>query len=104
LIHRWLTPIALAVWYMDDGSIKSHVHRALILNTQSYRVEELKVLQKALLDRYGIQTIQRKQPEGHQLYILSETAYLFVGLIWPHILPSMRYKFPRVWLTQLHKE
>src|SRR3990167_5439054 len=34
IIKKLLTPLALAVWFMDDGSIKSNQHRALILNTQ----------------------------------------------------------------------
>src|SRR3989344_5057867 len=24
LIHKWLSPLAMAIWFMDDGSIKSN--------------------------------------------------------------------------------
>jgi hypothetical protein len=103
LIHRWITPQALAVWYMDDGSIKSSKHKSVFLNTHSFEDHELKRLQKALEDRYGIKTKIRKQKDGKQLYLLSETVDLFLREIEPYIIPSMQYKLPKVWLTQLPK-
>jgi len=103
LIHRWLTPLALAVWFMDDGSIKSNAHKTVFINTHSFSKDDVKRLRKALWDVYGIQTILRPQGNGNQLYFLSETVEAFLGLIEPHILPSMRYKLPKVWLTQLPK-
>ncbi len=103
LIHRWLTPKALAVWFMDDGSIKSNTHKTVFMNTQSFSEQDLKRLRKALQDVYGIQTILRPQDTGNQLYFLSETVEKFLELIEPYVVPSMRYKLPRVWLTQLPK-
>ena len=103
LIHRWLTPLALAVWFMDDGSIKSNAHKTVFINTHSFSKDDVKRLRKALWDVYGIQTILRPQGNGNQLYFLSETVEAFLGLIEPHILTSMRYKLPKVWLTQLPK-
>jgi len=104
LIHRWLTPLALAVWYMDDGSIKSNQHRTVLLNTHGFGKHELQWLQEALSNGYGIETKVRKQKDGHQLYFLSETVDIFLRLIEPHVIPSMRYKLPKVWLTQLPKK
>ena len=104
LIHRWLTPRALAVWFMDDGSIKSHAHKTVFMNTQSFSTQDVERLRKALQDVYGIQTILRPQGNGNQLYFLSETVETFLALIEPSVLPSMRYKLPKVWLTQLPKE
>lgn len=104
LIHRWLTPLALAVWFMDDGSIKSHEHRTVLLNTHSFDVVSLKRLQKTLQEKFGVLTKLRKQREGTQIYILSETVDKFLNFIEPYIIPSMRYKLPKVWLTQLPKK
>lgn len=103
LIHRWLTPMVLAVWYMDDGSIKSNQHKTVLLNTHSFSDQDLKRLQKALKDCYGIETKLRKQKDGKQIYLLSETIDIFLNLIEPYIIPSMKYKLPKVWLTQLPK-
>ncbi|MBI2463227.1 MAG: hypothetical protein HYV65_03275 [Candidatus Spechtbacteria bacterium] len=91
-IERWLTPLVLAVWFMDDGSIKSKHHRALILNTQSFSKAENLILIKILENKFGVQTHLRPQRNLWQLYINSSTVEKFVELIDPYILPSMRYK------------
>lgn len=91
-ISRLLTPIGLAVWFMDDGSSKSDRHRARILNTQGYIQEDIKRLQEALADRFKIATTRRKQKEGEQIYIPSLQVERFICLIRPYILPSMEYK------------
>jgi hypothetical protein len=41
LIHHWLTPRGLAYWYMDDGSMKSIQHKAVLLNTQNFSHAEV---------------------------------------------------------------
>lgn len=92
LIHKWLTPLALAIWFMDDGSIKSKFHKAKILNTQSFDSESLNRLQQALRRRYNIETKLRKQKEGYQIYILSSEVDKFKAIIDKYILPSFRYK------------
>ena len=96
LIHRWLTPLGLAVWFMDDGSIKSNHHRALIINTQCYSDPDLHRLQKTLLGKFGIATSLRKQKEGKQIYILSSSVQEFVNIIRPYIIPEMEYKLGKL--------
>jgi len=92
LIKRWLTPLSLAIWFMDDGQIKSKKHRALLINTQCFSKKDLEKLQKALEEKFGIKTNLKKEPTGWRLYLLSETVSKFVKLIEPHILPLMRRK------------
>lgn len=96
LIHKWLTPLALAVWFMDDGSIKSKFHRALILNTQCYSEHDLKTLQHTLLTKFGVKTKLRNQKEGKQIYLLAETVATFVEIIRPYIIPEMMYKLGKL--------
>ena len=36
-IDQDITELSLAVWYMDDGSVKSDRHKAIYLNTQGVR-------------------------------------------------------------------
>ena len=99
-IHKWLSPIAMAVWYMDDGSIKSNRHRALIINTQSFSIPDLKRLIIIFKDKYGIEMKLRKQSrksiEIYQLITTSDTVARFVDIIRPHILPSMHYKLGKL--------
>ena len=103
-LGRLLTPLALAVWYMDDGSVKSKAHRTVLLNTQGFTQSDLVVLQKALKEKFHVLTSVRKQREGNQLYVASASADTFLRLIEPHCIPSLRYKLPNVWLTSLHKK
>lgn len=103
LIHKWLTPLALAVWYMDDGSIKSNRHKTIFLNTQGFTSRDLERLQKAFLEKFGIKTRLRADRHQRQIYFSAETVDKFLAMIDSYIIPSMRYKLPRVWVTQLPK-
>ena len=95
-IESYLTPLSLAIWFMDDGSIKSVRHKGMFLNTQAFRVLEVKRLQKALKKKFLIETIVRKDKSGFQIYILGKSADNFMKLIRPRIIPSMEYKIPRL--------
>lgn len=91
-ISHWLTPLALSVWFMDDGSLKSKFHKALIFNTHSFKRKELEILRKALKDKYGIDSLIRYQKDGLQLMVVGENAELLVILIRLYILPGFNYK------------
>lgn len=96
-IKKLLTPLALAVWFMDDGSIKSKAHQTVFLNTHGFDAKSIKLLQDALLEKFGIKTTKRKEKCGWQIYLLSETINRFAVIIKSHILASMRYKIPKNW-------
>ncbi len=98
-IAKWLTPLALAVWYMDDGSIKSKQHTTVLFNTQGFDEPDIVRLQTALLKNFGITTVIRKQQDGPQIYLLSGTIPQFRQAIENRIIPSMCYKLPEQWLT-----
>ena len=91
-IGRWLTPCAIAVWFMDDGSVKSQDHRAKIINTQSFTKSDIERLMSVLDRKYGIRTKLRPQKEGYQIYLLSETIDRFRKVVAPYVIPSMMYK------------
>ena len=92
LIHRWLTPLSLAVWFMDDGSIKSKHHRARIINTQGFEKREVLRLIKVLDEKFDLKCKLRKQKEGYQIMILAESADRFAGIVKDHLCSSMKYK------------
>lgn len=91
-IAKLVTPISLAVWFMDDGSLKSKFHRARIINTQSFSEIDLKRLQDMLLKKFNINTTLRNQSEGKQIYIPSTEIGKFVSIVKPYIHQSMIYK------------
>jgi recombination protein RecA len=92
LISRWLTPISLAVWFMDDGSVKSHQCRGKIINTQSFDETSLRRLQKALEANFGLRTKLRRQKEGKQIYVPAKEVDKLRRIINPNLIPSMKYK------------
>ena len=93
LIKRLLDPLALAIWFMDDGQIKSKKHKALLINTQCFFRKDLKLLRDALRDKFGIETTLKKEKKGFRIYLLSKTLSNFLKVVSPFILSSMRYKF-----------
>ena len=96
IIGRLLNSLALAVWFMDDGQIKSTKHRALLINSQCFSKRDLGLLQKVLKDKFGIETTLKKEITGYRIYLLSKTISNFLSIVNPYILPSMRYKLGRI--------
>jgi hypothetical protein len=92
-IRHWLTPLALTVWFMDDGSIKSKYHKAIILNTQGFTRKDIQILIDALKYNFEIVANFRKQVDGLQLIIVGSSAELFYKITQPIILPGFEYKF-----------
>lgn len=89
LIHRWLTPRALAYWFMDDGSIKSRESKGVILNTQAFHRSEVERLVQVLQNLFGLQASLRKQREGYQIYISGTSYERFLEVVAPYILEEM---------------
>lgn len=89
-IKRMLTPLVLAVWYMDDGSLSKG---APILNTHTYSVEDQFKLCAALKKFYIVANLNRDRGR-HRIRILKRCAKRFADLIRPYILPEFLYKLP----------
>jgi hypothetical protein len=92
IIRKLLTPLGLAVWFMDDGSWKSDLHRTYIIHTDGYAKKDLLTIQKVLREKFGIDVTLHRQYTNWRIYIKTESAQRFRKLIEPYIIPSMRYK------------
>lgn len=100
-----LTPLSLAVWYMDDGEA-SWGHRQKIrglnpsegasLCTESFSEEDLSKIQKYFLDKWGIETGFKKRDlsdgPGYRIFITKDSLDKFIDIIRPYILPMFLYK------------
>jgi recombination protein RecA len=87
-----VTPLSLAVWYMDDGTIN---YRALHLNTQGFSLEENKLLREVLNRNFGILCNINKSGgigKGYILYIPIKQAKLFMSLVRSFVEECMPYK------------
>ena len=91
-----ISSLTLAVWYMDDGSIKSHKHQGVFLNTQGFALKDIERLQNILKDKFSISSTTREEKNGRQIYLGSEHGRRFMVLIEPHMIFSMRYKIPQI--------
>ena len=85
-VLQYVTPKALAFWYMDDGSCARSM---CILSTQSFSKNGVEILVKHLVDNYGI-TCHRNN--SNEIYISIKTRQKFFDLIKPYIHWSMQYK------------
>ena len=92
LLHRWITPISLAFWFMDDGS---KVESGYVIHTESFFLSDCKYLQQVLGKKFGLEvTIQKdvRVRTYYKLYIQASSREKFTQLVRPYILPCMQYK------------
>ncbi len=92
IINKILDPMALAIWFMDDGSLKSKNHKTYIIHSLGYTKKELEIMQEVLGKKFNIKTRLHRQYGKWRIYITSESRNVFRNLIEPYIVPSMRYK------------
>lgn len=95
LINQLLDPMALAIWFMDDGSWKSDKHKTFIIHTLGYSKKDLELVQKALKKKFDLETSLHAQKGKYwRLYVKSESAEKFRRLIEPYTsqIPSMQNK------------
>lgn len=86
-----LTPLALAVWIMDDGSVLPY---GLKLATNNFTQEDNSLMAKLLNQTYGLDVRVHSAGVAGQwnLYITSASMPALRQLVLPHMHPSMLYK------------
>lgn len=99
---EWLdlvTPLGLAVWYGDDGSLQTDTTNTgasrfrITLNTQGFTLDENELLAGWLRWKWGVDA-QISQTGGYYvLYLPHDAAAKFLSLL-PGSLPGVEYKFP----------
>jgi len=107
-IVEHLTPLSLAVWFMDDGTtnyshnrrLKTGYNIAPIMSfcTDAFSIESCNILIKCLDEKFGIKSRLRKVKKlkdgttPYNIYINAASAHDFLSLIRQYIIPSMMYK------------
>lgn len=81
-----LDAFGLAVWFMDDGFVTKNSFQ---ISSCSFSNEEIKTLQKVLLENFNIKT---NVNAVNEIYITAESRDTFLSLITPYIIPSLQYK------------
>lgn len=92
-LYENLSPLALAIWYMDDGS---KLGSGFKIATNCFQLSELEELCKLLFEKYNlncsIHSNKVKDKLTWTLYIKKSSAISFANLIEPFMLNSMKYK------------
>ena len=83
-------PVALAVWYMDDGSYNRG--KGYILNTQNFTLSENVRLQVFLNSQLNMDVRLHRDRTYYRLFINRRSMERFKNLIGKEIHPIMRYK------------
>jgi len=97
-IELFLTPAALAYFYMDDGSVKwLGKSNAMRICTEGFTVEGVGRIQKALQKKYGIlTTLTNKALKSGEIRkrisIPEKSSSAFSELIKPYLVDCMKYK------------
>lgn len=90
-LYKYLTPLSLAVWFMDDGS---KTHNTVRIATNCFTYDECLLLCKIIKDKYNIiLTVQKSgKNKGYIIYVETSSYSEFEKIIKPYMLPSMLYK------------
>lgn len=95
-----VSPISLAVWFMDDGTLdyRLYSHYSFTLSTDAFTIAEVQMLQNTLLKNFGIESsIQTPSSRGkkyNKLYIGKNGREKFLDTIKPYMLKCFAYKIP----------
>ena len=92
-----LTPLAIAVWFMDDGSADQS---GVTIQTHSFDHAEVEQLARALSEGFDIVATIRANKGRSILYIGKQSLPTFESIVRPFILDDLEYKLvPRRGLT-----
>jgi LAGLIDADG DNA endonuclease family. len=92
-ISTYLTPLALAIWIMDDGA---KVSEGLKLCTNSYTYSDCLLLVRVLKDNFllkaSVQSAGNKTKNQYIIYIWKESMPLLRSIVSPYVISEMKYK------------
>jgi recombination protein RecA len=89
---KWMTPLSIAVWYMDDGSYDKKSN--CIFSTESFDEESLLEIVK-IFQAFEIEVRPNKDGMSRtRLRIRSRCLNKFFELVKPYIQQNMLYKLP----------
>ncbi|MBM3205726.1 hypothetical protein FJZ41_02690 [Candidatus Shapirobacteria bacterium] len=85
-------PLALAIWYMDDGYLY-HRDKIIYIYLPQYTPKEQKILLETLKLNFGLEPILKTKKKGNQVLIFPvDETKKFLLLVKPFIVSSMKYK------------
>ena len=94
-LNQFCTPLALAIWFMDDEN--KHSTGGIYFHTNVFSITEIKTLQQFLIEKYALNCSYTpksclEKNRGYILYIPKRNLPQFISIVEPHMVPSMYYK------------
>lgn len=86
-----ISPLALAVWFMDDGS---RSRTSVYFNTQQFNVSDQMRMIDMLKEQHGLRATLNKDKEYYRIRIRVESIAHFKALVTEYVLPEFSYKIP----------
>jgi len=90
-LQKYLTPLTLAVWYMDDGYYYSR-DKCSYLYLGNVSQKEAEVVVQALLNKFGITARAKAKKKGYAIYLSPQETQKLKKLIKGHMLSQFNYK------------
>jgi hypothetical protein len=91
IFQFFVSPFALAVWFMDDGGKGAKTPRGVIISVAGFSLAEHSLLKQCLEVNFQLSVNIHK---NGQLYIPASSYKHFYELVNPYVIPCMRYKLP----------
>ena len=91
----YLTPLSLAIWYMDDGSYNLH-NRIIRFATMGFTREENEIIRDYFYNNLKMPCVVAKVDSGSGWSIMlpQNSTKKFINLVKPYKCECMNYKFP----------
>ena len=90
LISKWLTPLSIAIWIMDDGN---YSQKSLNISTYSFTRSEIELLQSILRRKFDLESsFHMDRDKGYRMTFGRRESDKLVKIIHPYTIPSMMYK------------
>jgi ubiquinol-cytochrome c reductase cytochrome b subunit len=84
-----LTPVAVAVWLMDDGTAD---RAGISFQTHAFTIDEVRGLGSALYRLFGLRTSAIRNGGAWILYVYGSSVPALRALVEPYVLTDLRYK------------
>lgn len=95
ITQNWLdklSPLSIAVWYLDDGSLNKRYH-TIVLCTNSFSREGQQLAVNYFRDRYDIHACLEPRRNGQTVIrINASESRKFMDIVSPYVPPCMSYK------------
>jgi recombination protein RecA len=92
-LKKFLDPLALAVWYMDDGYYYPR-DKCSYLYLGDIKKEEAEIVKKALFEKFGLVVRIKRKKRGYALYFSPQETQKLKKLIKEFVLVQLKYKLP----------